>query len=161
MKVLVAVSDPLFGEELFRIISQHQWSSASEFKVISVIESPDNSSVELADEFEYSKKLVDAFSGRLQAVFPEVNVSKVIYRGKPADEILKTAAEWKADMVFIGSHGKSGFERAILGSVSNAVVTRCPCSVAVVRLENSDMLNIEFTENDIPCEMKSYVGSDT
>lgn len=161
MKVLVAVSDPLFGEELFRIISQHQWSSSSEFKVISVIESPDNSSVELSDEFEYSKKLVDVFSGRLQAVFPEVDVSKVIYRGKPADEILKTASEWKADMVFIGSHGKSGFERAILGSVSNAVVTKCPCSVAVVRLENSDMLNIEFTENDIPCEMKSYVGSDT
>lgn len=159
MKVLIAVSDPLFGDALFKLISHHQWSSPSEFLVISVLETTDTS-VESADECEYLKNLVDVFSGRLQAIFPEADVSRVIYRGKPADEILKTAAEWKADMVFIGSHGKSGFERAILGSVSNAVVSRCPCSVAVVRLENSDMLNIDLNENDIPNEMKSYAGSD-
>ncbi|MBC7998084.1 MAG: universal stress protein [Leptolyngbya sp.] len=157
MNVLVAVSDPLFGDAILNFLLKHQWPHSVEFKVISVIEQNGTTPANSGDEFEFSKSLVDSVSDQLHAEFPAAVVSKVIYSGKPAPEILKTANEWQADMIIIGSHGKTGFERAILGSVSNEVVSNCRCSAIVVRRENSDILNIEFSENDIPEAMKSYV----
>ena len=53
--------------------------------------------------------------------------------GKPASAILKTATEWPADIIVIGSHGRRGLERVLMGSVAEAVVRHAPCSVLVVR----------------------------
>lgn len=53
--------------------------------------------------------------------------------GKPAAEIAKTAKEWPADVIVIGSHGRHGVQRALLGSVAEAVMRHAPCSVLVVR----------------------------
>ena len=53
--------------------------------------------------------------------------------GKPADEILTLAREIGADLVFVGSHGKTGLERVLLGSVSERVVREARCPVMVAR----------------------------
>lgn len=53
--------------------------------------------------------------------------------GKPVDEILKLCSEVGADLVFVGSHGMTGLERLILGSVSERVVREALCPVMVVR----------------------------
>jgi nucleotide-binding universal stress UspA family protein len=53
--------------------------------------------------------------------------------GKPASEIVKSAKEWPADMIVIGSHGRSGLERVLLGSVAESVLRHAPCSVLVIR----------------------------
>ena len=42
--------------------------------------------------------------------------------GKPADEILAAAREWEADLIVIGTHGRSGVSRLILGSTADSVV---------------------------------------
>ncbi|MFO0579955.1 MAG: universal stress protein [Polyangia bacterium] len=53
--------------------------------------------------------------------------------GKPADEIVRIAKEWAADLIVIGSHGRSGIARVLLGSVAEAVTRHAPCPVLVVR----------------------------
>ncbi len=53
--------------------------------------------------------------------------------GKPAEEIVKTAREWPADLIVIGSHGRSRVQRALLGSVAEDVIRNAPCPVQVVR----------------------------
>lgn len=53
--------------------------------------------------------------------------------GTPATEIVRTAREWAADVIVIGSHGRHGLERVLLGSVAEAVMRHAPCSVLVVR----------------------------
>ena len=53
--------------------------------------------------------------------------------GKPAPEILTLATEVGADLIFIGSHGKTGVERLVLGSVSERVVREAKCPVMVAR----------------------------
>jgi nucleotide-binding universal stress UspA family protein len=53
--------------------------------------------------------------------------------GKPASEIVKSAKEWPADVIVIGSHGRSVLERVLLGSVAEAVLRHAPCSVLVIR----------------------------
>lgn len=53
--------------------------------------------------------------------------------GQPAPVIAETAREWDADLIIVGSHGRGFWGRLALGSVSDAVVHRAPCSVMVVR----------------------------
>ena len=52
--------------------------------------------------------------------------------GEAAHEIVDEAAEWEADLVVLGTHGRGGVRRMLLGSVAEAVVRSAPCPVLVV-----------------------------
>jgi nucleotide-binding universal stress UspA family protein len=58
--------------------------------------------------------------------------STEIRSGHPADQIRQAAADHGADLVVVGSHGRTGIRRAILGSVSGSVLQYAGCSVLVV-----------------------------
>ncbi|WP_145723421.1 universal stress protein [Mesorhizobium tianshanense] len=51
----------------------------------------------------------------------------------PADEIVKAAGEWPADLIVIGSHGRGGVQRALLGSVADGVIRHASCPILVIR----------------------------
>ena len=53
--------------------------------------------------------------------------------GPVADIIDKTALDWFADLIVIGSHGRTGLGRLVLGSVSDAVIHKATCPVLVIR----------------------------
>jgi len=53
----------------------------------------------------------------------------------PSMEICKIAKDTKASLIVLGSHGRTGMLRRLLGSVAEATVRRAPCSVFVVREE--------------------------
>jgi nucleotide-binding universal stress UspA family protein len=53
--------------------------------------------------------------------------------GDPRGVILDTAKEWGADLIVLGSHGRRGLDRFLLGSVSEAVAIHAACSVQVIR----------------------------
>jgi universal stress protein A len=53
--------------------------------------------------------------------------------GHAAEAIEKTARDWAADLIVMGSHGRGGLGRALLGSVSETVVRHAPCPVLIVR----------------------------
>lgn len=72
-----------------------------------------------------------AFAGRPTEAPIEFFVHARI--GKAAVEVLALAAEVGADHIFIGSHGKTGVERLVLGSVSERVVREAKCPVTVAR----------------------------
>ncbi|WP_296795981.1 universal stress protein [uncultured Methanobrevibacter sp.] len=61
-----------------------------------------------------------------------IKISPVIKEGSPAKAILDVASEEDIDLIVIGSSGKSGFDRFILGSVSDKVVNAAKCPVLVV-----------------------------
>lgn len=60
-------------------------------------------------------------------------VTKVITSGRPATEIIEYAREVDADLVAIGTRGRHGEHRLLLGSVAEEVVRRCPVPVLSVR----------------------------
>jgi nucleotide-binding universal stress UspA family protein len=59
--------------------------------------------------------------------------STIVREGDPRHAILDVAAEWDPDLIVLGSHGRKGLDRFLLGSVSESVVRHAPCSVEVVR----------------------------
>jgi len=68
------------------------------------------------------------------AAGPSLPVPKIMARfGTPAPEIVKAAKEEKADMIVMGTHGRTGFARVFLGSVAEGVVRHAPCPVTVLR----------------------------
>ena len=68
--------------------------------------------------------------------FPDVPVELVVRRDQPANGLLAQAAG--AQLVVVGSRGHGQFVGMVLGSVSNALVHRAPCPVAVIRNETSE-----------------------
>jgi nucleotide-binding universal stress UspA family protein len=75
--------------------------------------------------------------------------------GHPADQILELAREVGADLVFIGSHGLTGIERVVIGSVSERVVREAKCPVMVAREKTYDHVALLHIVDDTR-EHKAY-----
>ena len=74
--------------------------------------------------------------GMLEAVRPRDPAVRFTHRlamGDPAAEIVRTAEEEKATSIVLGTHGRTGLSRLLMGSVAEAVVRRAPCPVLVYR----------------------------
>lgn len=68
-----------------------------------------------------------------KSLAPDLAALELIRIGKPAHEILAAAKEWPASVIVIGSHGRSGISRVLMGSVAEAVMRHAPCPALVVR----------------------------
>jgi nucleotide-binding universal stress UspA family protein len=64
---------------------------------------------------------------------PSIPCTHRLTMGDPAGEIVRIAAEEGAEMIVLGTHGRSGMTRMLMGSVAEAVVRRAPCPVLVYR----------------------------
>ena len=77
-----------------------------------------------------ARDVLDAATSRSHVEPPAWRFLK---EGKPAPEIVAAAKEWGADLIVMGTHGRSGLGRVVLGSVAQAVVHAAPCPVLLVR----------------------------
>jgi nucleotide-binding universal stress UspA family protein len=67
------------------------------------------------------------------------NLGQVMIRtGDARDVINATAQELGIDLIVMGTHGRRGLSRALLGSVAETVVRTAPCAVLTVRLRDAD-----------------------
>jgi nucleotide-binding universal stress UspA family protein len=63
---------------------------------------------------------------------PSVTIDAVVREGNTAGEIVEQATGMRADLLIIGSHGRSGVERLLLGSVAEKVLRKASCPVMTV-----------------------------
>ena len=63
---------------------------------------------------------------------PGITIDAVVREGSTASEILEQATGMPADLLVIGTHGRSGFERLVLGSVAERVLRKASCPVLTV-----------------------------
>jgi nucleotide-binding universal stress UspA family protein len=63
-----------------------------------------------------------------------IPVHHVLLEGDPAAEIVNYAAEAGMDLIVMGTHGRTGLERLLMGSVAEKVMREALCSVLVVKL---------------------------
>ena len=69
----------------------------------------------------------------VQSSDPAVGVTHVLLEGKPAEVILDVAQGHGSDLIVMGTHGRSGIGRLVLGSVAEMVLRNAPCPVLSVK----------------------------
>ncbi|WP_254524588.1 universal stress protein [Natrinema caseinilyticum] len=79
---------------------------------------------------EHARELLE--TAERTAAERDRELETVVETGKPGREIIDYAVENGFDQIVIGSHGRTGVDRVLLGSVSEQVVRRAPMTVAVV-----------------------------
>jgi nucleotide-binding universal stress UspA family protein len=70
----------------------------------------------------------------------EISIEAIIREGSPATEILSHEADLKADLLVMGTHGRSGFERLLLGSITEKVIRKARCPVLTVPRHYPDVM---------------------
>ena len=63
--------------------------------------------------------------------------------GKPAEEIVRYAREHQIDLVVMGTHGREGVARVLMGSVAEIVVRRCGCPVLTVHNPEHEFVRVD------------------
>jgi nucleotide-binding universal stress UspA family protein len=71
---------------------------------------------------------------QIRPVDARISVRHVLREGDPASEIVRYATEAGVDVIVMGTHGRTGLERLLMGSVAEKVLRDAPCSVLVVKL---------------------------
>ena len=147
MKVLFATDGAKQSDSALDAFKQLALNDGDEIKVVSVIDVgmplavdiyggylPDTTELEKTAK-ENADKVLDDNLTRLRAICGDkkIDITSEILFGSPESRIVETADEMKPDLVVVGSHGYSGWERMLIGSVSDSVVHHAPCSVLVVR----------------------------
>jgi len=81
----------------------------------------------------------------VKPVDPSVPFAHRLTMGDPAGEIVRVAADEGAEMIVLGTHGRTGVTRLLMGSVAEAIVRRAPCPVLVYR-ETTERLSASRPE---------------
>lgn len=107
----------------------------------------------------YNKRLISTARMRLNEVIKQrvskyLRVHSIIRSGDPADQIVDVASKKKADVIVMGTHGRTGLSHLILGSITEKVVQHAHCSVVVVHVpqeKSSDKrkAHVHFRKNQV------------
>lgn len=79
----------------------------------------------------WAAKALETRAAEVQAA--GVQARGLIRTGGPSEEIVRTAKEQDADLIVLGTHGRTGLGRLLVGSVADRVVRTAPCPVVTVR----------------------------
>jgi nucleotide-binding universal stress UspA family protein len=87
----------------------------------------------IRDTWIVIQREAEAALARVRTMAEGVDLETVTLEGKPAAEIVRFAGENGIDLIIIGTQGKRGLERLLLGSVAEQVIRLAPCKVLVVK----------------------------
>lgn len=142
MKIVAATDNSDCSDAALRSIAERPWPDGSEVKVVSVIDAtlpalePWYGAQEYIARMEGDRsKLAEeaVTAGEKVVITAGLKTSTEVLEGNPKERVVDLAREWEADLIVVGSHGRRGLNRALLGSVSAAVAMHAQCSVDVIR----------------------------
>jgi nucleotide-binding universal stress UspA family protein len=144
MKILLAIDGSKFSEDASRTVASQLPVQNSEVLVLQVVEplvfsnppqmargyAPEMAA-RLQEQIQQAKESVARAAEVLRAAGFKADARVV--ENEIRTGILDVAAEWHADLIVMGSHGKKGLRKFLLGSVTEFVARHAPCSVLIVR----------------------------
>ena len=146
MKILLAVDGSPCSDAAVEEVARRPWPEGSSVKVLTAYELPTPPTPEAwalpanyFDELDIglrkqAQDVVDEAIRKLRSKLNKsISLDGALLPGPPRSVILDEAESWGADLIVLGSHGYRAWERFLLGSVSQAVVSHAKCSVEVVR----------------------------
>jgi nucleotide-binding universal stress UspA family protein len=151
LKILLAIDGSPCSDVAVEEVGRRPWPERSAVKVLTSYELPvpptpegwvlpanyfDDLDVALRKQ---SQNIVDEAIHKLKSKLNKtISLDGALLPGPPRMVILDEAESWGADLIVVGSHGYRAWERFLLGSVSQAVVSHAKCSVEVVRCSRPD-----------------------
>ncbi len=156
MKILIAIGDSKFSQAAIDTLTAQANPRKTEVRVLHVVEPmytrghtlgyvPDASQI-LEEERENANGLLARASQKL--CDKGFTVTTAIEEGDPKVVIIDSAAEWNADLIIVGSHGRKGLDHFLLGSVSEAVARHASCSVQIVRVPTEVPTHLAVSSNE-------------
>ena len=156
MKILLAVDGSPCSEVAVEEIGRRPWPEGSSVKVLNAFELPLPASPEgwalppnYFDELDQAvrkqaQSIVDRTVEKLRTKLDQsITLESEFVPGPPRAVILDEAESCGADLIVLGSHGYGRWERLLLGSVSQSVVSHAKCSVEVVRCPHASKTSKE------------------
>jgi len=153
MRILIGDDGSPYSDAAIDEVAQRRWPDGSEIRVVHAYEIPLAATTEVwALPPDYYQRLDEAVRAQSEAIVKaaveklrarlgnSVKVKGKPVLGSPRAVLLEEAETWNADLIVVGSHGYPTWERLLLGSVSQAVVSHAKCSVEVVRLPTQKKL---------------------
>ncbi len=145
MKVLVAIDGSKYSQVAVQRVIEQMRREGTEVRVLHVVEPvraylsaammphlvPHVAAIE-EDRKREAQELVERAAEELRRA--GFQASDLVEGGDAKTKIIDQAAEWRADLIVVGSYGFTGLNRFLMGSVSDAVVRHAVCSVEVVRV---------------------------
>jgi nucleotide-binding universal stress UspA family protein len=140
MKILLASDSSKFSETAAKSLAGQFRPQDTEVRVLHVVEptaisEPPQMSrgyyPELDEQLPEAREIVERAAKTLSSA--GFRVTTAVATGDARSIILDDAAEWRADLIVLGSHGRKGLGRFLLGSVSETVARHARCSVQIVR----------------------------
>jgi nucleotide-binding universal stress UspA family protein len=148
MKVLVGVDDSPHAETTLEAVQRMPWPADTKFVVVSAVQMPFGAYSEpyapvaadvsrwLEDLTKLHKEVASRGARKLSAA--GLSTEERVLQGDPREALIEEARKERADLIVVGSHGRTGLEKLLMGSVATHVVTHAPCSVMVVRPDAQD-----------------------
>jgi nucleotide-binding universal stress UspA family protein len=150
MKILLATDGSECSEIAVRSVANRPWPAGSEFKIVSgrellTLENATSASSPcpiypeslLNEILEDARKRADKAIAQARHVLTSKGLKVCDGPGTPVGDareiLLDEARAWGVDLIVLGSHGRHGFDRLVLGSVSESVALYADCSVEVIR----------------------------
>src|SRR5436190_9690219 len=118
------------------VLSAIEWPAAQAIQSLGMVET--DFSPEWMERITAAGRLAEDGAARVRERFPEWKIAIEPSAGNPADAVLEKASTWPADLIVVGTHGRSAIGRALLGSVSLRLIKEVPCSVRVARATKLD-----------------------
>ena len=151
MKILLAVDGSPCSDAAVEEIARRPWPEGSSVKVLTAFDLPTPPTPEAwALPVNYFEEMDIALRKQAQSIVERalqtlktrmnktISLDGAIVPGPPRTVILDEAEDWGADLIVMGSHGYRAWERFLLGSVSQSVVSHAKCSVEVVRCPRTE-----------------------
>jgi nucleotide-binding universal stress UspA family protein len=139
-KIVVALDGSQCAEQAFEVALKLAETERAELGVCSVVDpvmvvgtTPPSPALDLmiGDLERSTKKRITSAVGKAHA--KGLVASGEIRRGLPSSEILKYAENFGADAIVMGTHGRGGVKRLLMGSVAEAALREAPVPVIIVR----------------------------
>jgi nucleotide-binding universal stress UspA family protein len=137
--ILVAIDGSAASEKAFARAVEEARIWNARLHIVYVVETglfaslPADNTVELMYRVLEKEGQNDLNKAKIAATAKGVTASTHMKQGHAGSEIVSLAAHEKADLIVVGSHGKSQTDRLLIGSVSTFVVTHSPVTTMVVR----------------------------
>lgn len=92
---------------------------------------------DLNKQLQVQPRIAEALQGQLERLAPQAGATAEVFieQGSAYDQILARAEQWQAQLIAVGTHGRTGLRRLLLGSVADQIVRAAHCPVLVARSE--------------------------